>query len=125
MLIFLAFFNIAPNLISTVSSFGPVTSDFVAPFHPDIDWSSCIVQVSEARVVSIPETVRSISKAEIRKRQISCAQLQAKVFGGLESQSIEDTDRSQFVVAMQLWAIRIKNALRKNREVSEGVLELV
>lgn len=95
-----------------------VTSDFLPPFHPEIDWSGCIVQVSEARVVDIPNFVRDISDDLIRVRQKNCYQLYQKVFG-------EDAEKNQFSVAMQIWAARVRNAHRKKFEIDDGILEKV
>jgi len=93
-----------------------VTSDFLPPFRPEIDWRPCIIQVSDARVINIPNYVRSISDEEIRTRQINCAHLHRKVYG-------DDARQQQFLVAMQIWAIRVKNALARQSEV-KSMLEM-
>ena len=49
-----------------------VLSDFLPPMWPDLDWSGCMVRVSEARIVDLPRMLRSISKEEIRTRQQRC-----------------------------------------------------
>lgn len=85
-----------------------VTSDFVPPFHPDIDWSNCIVRVSEARVVDVPRLVREISEEEVRTRQRRCAALANAVFG-----NPPEPVRQLFSMAMQVWSVRVKNALRR------------
>ena len=82
-----------------------VTSDVLPPFPPEIDWSGCIVKVSEARVVGIPDLVRTISD-KVQERQWHCAQLHQKVFG-------DKSEMQQFVVA-----IRIKGALMQKIGVS-------
>ncbi|CAB9522508.1 Exostosin family [Seminavis robusta] len=91
-----------------------VTSDFLPPFSPEVDWSNCLVRVSEARVVDIPNIVRTIPEEEIRKRRKECKLLYDKVYGNEISQ--------HFTVAMQVWAIRIKSALRRKFEMLDIVL---
>lgn len=88
-----------------------VTSDFLPPFHPDIDWSTCIIQVSEARVVDIPRMVRDISKEEVKKRQRRCADLVDAVF------SNPPDVRQHFAVAMKVWNVRVKSAMKRKREL--------
>lgn len=93
-----------------------VTSDFVPPFHPEIDWTDCIVRVSEARVVAIPDIVRNISQDEIHKRQNTCKLLYETVFG--------DSDNRDFAllsVALRIWAVRVKNALQKQSEIFDMI----
>ena len=56
-----------------------VTSNYVPPFHPDVDWNGCIVRVSDARVVDTPRIVRSIPPEEVKSRQRVCSRLTEKV----------------------------------------------
>jgi len=98
-----------------------VTSDFVPPFHPEIDWNDCLIRVSETRVVDIPNIVRNIKSGIIRRRQKQCAKLYRTVFGALDS-SKDDIFLNFLSVALQIWSIRIKNALRKQLDISEKVL---
>lgn len=88
-----------------------VTSDFVPPFHPEIDWSGCIVQVSEARVVDIPRVVREIAHEEVMKRQLRCAALADATFGINPIQQM-------FTTAMLIWHARVKGALQRQDAVA-------
>ncbi|KAL7544324.1 hypothetical protein ACHAWF_007709 [Thalassiosira exigua] len=86
-----------------------VTSDFLTPFHPDVDWSGCVVRVSDARVVDAPRIVREIGAEEVRERQRTCARLVDSVFGkDLPNHLVR---RHMFSVAMGIWSVRIRNAL--------------
>ncbi|KAL7544932.1 hypothetical protein ACHAWF_008302 [Thalassiosira exigua] len=89
-----------------------VTSDFLPPFSPDFDWSGCIVQVSDARVVDIPRIVREMSATDVRKRQQRCARLIDAVFG-----QPPDPLRQMFSTAMKVWHIRVRNALKLQHEL--------
>lgn len=64
-----------------------VTNDFLPPFYPEIDWSDCLVQVNQARIVDLPRIVRSFGKEEIRRRQKRCHDLFQSTIGG-KGQSI-------------------------------------
>jgi len=88
-----------------------VTGDFLAPFHPEIDWSGCIVRVSEARVVDVPNIVRGISAEEVRKRRRRCARLSNAVFGK------PHVFEKFFSVSMRVWNIRVRNAIKGQDEI--------
>lgn len=49
--------------------------EIVTPFYPEVDWSGCVVRVSQARIVDLPRLLRAISPDEIRNRQLRCQQL--------------------------------------------------
>jgi hypothetical protein len=90
-----------------------VTSEFLPPFHPEIDWSNCMVRVSEVRVVDIPSILRSIPEDEIHRRRQECNKLHMMVFG-------EGIDQ-HFTVAMKIWAVRVKNAMQKHSQIQDAV----
>ena len=94
-----------------------VTSAFLPPFAPDVDWTKCIVRVSEARVVDVPELIRSITADEIRIRQRKCANLFEQVFGNPASED------QLFFMAMKVWTTRIKNSLRLRSELDALTFE--
>ena len=89
-----------------------VTSNYVPPFHPDVDWNGCIVRVSDARVVDTPRIVRSIPPEEVKSRQVVCSRLTEKVFGDPVD------DRESFSLAMKLWQVRIQDALQMRSRLS-------
>jgi len=94
-----------------------VTNDFLPPFHPEIDWSPCVVRVSEARVVDVPRIVREISAKEVRTRRQICTKMVDAVFGSPPNR------KQHFSIAMRLWSIRVKHALNRQDE-SNSIIPL-
>jgi hypothetical protein len=95
-----------------------VTQDFVPPLHPEVDWSGCIVRVSEARIVDLPRLLREYSKTEIEGRQRACWHLLQNVIGDRQDGNVWREDgRVTFSKAMQVWAIRISNALARRERI--------
>jgi hypothetical protein len=104
-----------------------VTSDFLTPFEPDIDWSGCVVKFSDVRVVDIPRIVRGISAREVKQRQVKCAQLVDGVFGEYRYEDNMALYRSggstsfqkhPFYTAMKIWKVRIVSALNRQVEMN-------
>ena len=94
-----------------------VAPDFVPPFAPELDWSACLVRVSEDRIVDLPALLRRKSPEEIRERQQACWHLFQNVIGDRREQQGGDMlwksdGRVTFAMAMRIWALRISNALR-------------
>jgi Exostosin family len=89
-----------------------VLQDFVSPMWPELDWSGCILKVSEARLVDLPRILRAISKEEIRSRQQRCKVLFQQTIGwkkvGIEMWEIDNGVRS-FLTAMKVWNWRIQD----------------
>ncbi len=94
-----------------------VTSDFVPPFHPEIDWSGCIVKVSDVRVVDVPRIVRSIPPEDVKERQRACARLAKATFGNKDNPS--EARSHLFFTAMRIWKIRIENAVKQRIELNK------
>jgi len=100
-----------------------VTTDFVPPFWPDYDWSGCLLEVTEARIIDLPRRVRAISAEEIEQRQTRCAELFSLTIGWMRRDSdldgfTLDSDETAFITAMHLWARRIR---KRKQELSERV----
>jgi len=99
-----------------------VTSDFLPPFHPELDWSGCIVRVSDARVVDAPRLMREIPTEEVRKRQLKCAELTNLVYGNPPGHGDGNAARyianRMFSVAMEIWNARIENALKRQERIA-------
>ena len=89
-----------------------VLSDFLPPMWPDLDWSGCMVRVSEARIVDLPRILRSISKEEIRSRQQQCKVLFEQTIGWVkvENESLWEIDSGEraFLTSMKVWHWRIQ-----------------
>jgi Exostosin family len=96
-----------------------VTQDFVPPLHPEVDWSDCIVVISEARIIDLPRILRTYSKTEIEKRQRVCWRLLHNVIGDKKDGNDvwRGDPRVAFAKAMQVWDIRISNALERQQEL--------
>jgi hypothetical protein len=95
-----------------------VTQDFVPPLHPEVDWSGCIVRVSEARIVDLPHLLREYSESEIKVRQDVCWHLLQNVIGDKQDRNAWRGDgRVTFSKAMQVWAIRVANALARQEQI--------
>ena len=61
--------------------------------------------------MDIPRMVRDISKEEVKKRQRRCADLVDAVF------SNPPDVRQHFAVAMKVWNVRVKSAMKRKREL--------
>jgi hypothetical protein len=97
-----------------------VTQDFAPPLSPEVDWSKCIVIVSEARIVDLPRILRNIPQEEIRMRQQACWQLLQHVIGDHQKQGDNGwrhDARITFAKAMDVWAIRISNAIKQAEQL--------
>jgi hypothetical protein len=82
-----------------------VTTQLVPPLFPELDWSSCLIYISEARVIDLPRILRNLSSVEVQNRQRACVNLYKHVFGS------NPRDHSYFFVRMMdVWSIRITNA---------------
>jgi hypothetical protein len=101
-----------------------VTSDFIPPFYPDIDWSGCIIQVSDARVVDIPRLVRDILDEEVKRRQIRCNELSIVIFGNMDDHD-EFYHKQLFTVAMMVWHARINSALKHQGDVADNLIKIL
>jgi hypothetical protein len=98
-----------------------VTAEFVPPFEPEIDWSDCVVRVSEARIVDLPRLLREMPLQEVERRQRKCLTLFEKTMGW-----VQDGDRwrldsgmNAFAVSLQIWAMRVKKAHLSRQLIGE------
>ena len=89
-----------------------VTSDFVAPFGPDLDWSDCIVRISTARVVDMPRILRLYTQEHVQRRQLRCKELFDKSIGWIKNDKEWKIDHGQqaFEMAMLVWHARVQSA---------------
>jgi hypothetical protein len=98
-----------------------VAGDFVPPLAPEMDWSGCIVFVSEARIVDLPNILRRYSQGEIRARQTSCWRLLQTVIGDRQrGSSWYHDERVTFTKAMEILALRVSNAIHMSEQL--GIL---
>jgi hypothetical protein len=90
-----------------------VTHDLVLPLAPEMDWSDCVVRVSEARIVDLPRRLRSMPAEEVRNRQRRCWHLFQSVLGDkrLEEGKWTSDERVTFARSMEIWSVRVSHAL--------------
>ena len=96
-----------------------VVDDFVAPFYPEIDWSGCIVYVSESRIVDLPRILRGYSAQDISDRQKRCWQIHETVYGEHQTKQggwVNDF-RVTFTKAMEIWSFRVASEVDKARHI--------
>jgi hypothetical protein len=92
----------------------PVTTpDLLPPFAYDLDWSGCVVQVSEARIVDLPRILRQIPRKEILQRQQRCQELFKITVGWIPDPHVPnewkiDVDRTLFMTSLKVWKWRIE-----------------
>lgn len=90
-----------------------VTSDFVTPFFPDMDWSGCVVRVSEARIVDLPRLLRNVQDEEIVERQRECKRLFDATIGWTKHAESGhwqvDRQGHMLPTALLIWSKRIQN----------------
>ena len=76
-----------------------ITTEQVAPFDGDIDWSRCLVRIDETRLAAIVDVLRKLTPAEIQARRVACAAIRISVLG----EGPSDT----FATALSVWARRL------------------
>jgi hypothetical protein len=83
--------------------------EIVTPFSPELDWSGCVLRVSQARIVDLPRMLRAISKDEIRARQTECWRL----YHLIRERNVETNKSSKIGqgflrTALKVWILRIE-----------------
>lgn len=96
-----------------------VTQDFVSPLSPEVDWSGCVVRISEARIIDLPRILREFSSQDVMERQRVCWRLSKTILGEKQVGDVwRDDERVVFTKALEIWAIRISNALVMAKRMS-------
>jgi Exostosin family len=97
-----------------------VLPDFLPPMWPDLDWSGCMVRVSEARIVDLPHILRSISKDEVRYRQQRCKVLFKQTIGWVkvDNENLWEIDSGEqaFMTSMKVWYWRIQDYFERQKQ---------
>jgi hypothetical protein len=90
-----------------------VVPDTALPFWPALDWSACVVTVSESDLVDLPRRLRSFTPNDIAQRRAACRATMLVAFGD----ALEPTTRRYvsdpkqiFATAMQIMWTRIQQA---------------
>jgi hypothetical protein len=86
----------------------------LTPLSPEIDWSGCVIRISQARIIDLPRILRSIPKEEVHSRQAECQRLYRFIF-------LENTDGESmlFAATMKLWVARVQKAVRSKQILDE------
>ena len=91
-----------------------VLSNLLPPLYPEVDWSQCIVRISEARIVDLPRILREMPTSEVQSRQRHCRRLLLTVLGQqtLENPAVITTDSYNvpFRQILEIWLHRIHQA---------------
>ncbi|KAG7342622.1 exostosin family protein [Nitzschia inconspicua] len=61
--------------VLSTGSIPVILPEVVPPFTPELDWSRCVIRVSQARIVDLPRLLRSIPGEEVISRQTECQRL--------------------------------------------------
>ncbi|KAG7371724.1 exostosin family protein [Nitzschia inconspicua] len=61
--------------VLSTGSIPVIMPEVVPPFSPELDWSRCVIRVSQARIVDLPRLLRSIPREEVISRQNECQRL--------------------------------------------------
>lgn len=102
-----------------------VTPDLILPLAPEVDWSGCIVQVTETRIIDLPRLLREMTLTEIQHRQRRCWQLFQTIIGDKEhSEGLFVSDEQvTFEKSMQIWTERTQNAIALNDQLRAITLD--
>ncbi len=97
-----------------------VHGDFVPPLAPELDWSKCIVWVSEQRIIDLPHILRQIPPKEVHARQTACWKLHSAVFGEKEVDGKWYNDEGAvFTKGLQIIAQRVSSAVQMSKIVND------
>jgi hypothetical protein len=96
--------------------------EVVTPFSPELDWSRCVIWVSQARIIDLPRILRSIPSAEVEARQKECRrlyevlQMQQQDSQARNHESSLSSSSSRFLsTALLVWHLRIQKQEMEDR----------
>ena len=91
--------------------------EIVTPFYPELDWSGCVLRVSQARIVDLPRILRAISKDEIRARQTECWRLYQLIRErNVDTKKSSKIGQGFLSTALKVWMVRIE---KQNYEIQQ------
>ena len=120
--------------VLSVGSIPVITPEIITPFAPELDWTGCVVRVSQSRIVDLVRILRSISPEEIQQRQRECRRLfrfisndimldgttkydkEHKSSIPLSSKSDKDQSINSMITTLRIWASRIQ-IIQSNNEI--------
>jgi hypothetical protein len=91
--------------VLSVGGIPVVLPEVVEPFAPELDWSKCVVRVSQARIVDLPRILMAISPEQVRQRQVECQRLYQFIRN-------EPGKALGLVTTLKVWVIRIQQAVQ-------------
>lgn len=120
--------------VLSVGSIPVITPEIITPFAPELDWSSCVVRISQSRIIDLPRILRSISSDEIQRRQKECRRLyryiandnandesqKSTIYMNLSPKSEKEQSINAMVTTLRVWAARI-NLLQHNNDFLSGL----
>lgn len=99
--------------------------EIVTPFYPELDWSDCVIRVSQARIVDLPRILRAIEPEKVRERQRHCQRLyrtfldvhkkNAKENHVDEDKSKPSATASNLASTLKVWHLRLDKQNYVNR----------
>jgi len=99
--------------------------EIVTPFFPELDWESCVIRVSQARIVDLPRILRGIKPDSIRTRQVNCRRLYRDFLHqkGIQKSDVSRNYRNQspeatsglLTTALKVWQLRLEKQNYSNR----------
>lgn len=98
--------------VLSVGSIPVILPEVVVPFAPELDWSGCVVRISQSRIVDLPRILRAMPIEEIQKRQKECHRL----FQFIKNEPGEPLD---LTTTMKVWLARIKHAVQLKETLEE------
>eukprot|EP00537_Pseudo-nitzschia_pungens_P019656 CAMPEP_0172403968 /NCGR_PEP_ID=MMETSP1061-20121228/61305_1 /TAXON_ID=37318 /ORGANISM="Pseudo-nitzschia pungens, Strain cf. pungens" /LENGTH=250 /DNA_ID=CAMNT_0013138561 /DNA_START=18 /DNA_END=770 /DNA_ORIENTATION=+ len=92
--------------------------EIVTPFYPELDWSDCVIRVSQARIVDLPRMLRAIPPERVRERQSQCRRLH-RAFLEAQTENPEQTKMGKdnakasatggyLAAALKIWLVRLE-----------------
>ena len=98
--------------------------EIVTPFFPEVDWSDCVIRVSQARIVDLPRVLRAIPMEEIRDRQLQCRRLFRSFLQPIshgasgenaDAKSTDLTTAGYLAAALKIWHLRVEKQNHGNQ----------
>lgn len=87
-----------------------IVAGTIPPLSPEVDWSNCLVTVSEARIVDLRRILRDISREEVLERRRNCRNIYSSLF-----------QSNDFAISyiMRIWVQRIENAIEEREKLKD------
>jgi hypothetical protein len=98
--------------VLSTASIPVLLPEIVPPFVPELDWSRCVVWVSQARIVDLPRILRAMSPEQIRARQHECNRLyrlfRERIVESGPAPRAHDQPSGFLSMALKVWKVRLE-----------------